>query len=342
MHCIPPLITPQPLAPSAAISNPTSPIYQAAQQALKKTLSYGVKTIQQIMPCTQMYGSTSEDLEADYRKHRSKLLALIDYTTKLNFLRQRFADKCKALNFYSSLSYEEFAKTLKYGACQELSIVCSQEPAIADYYRYNFVLEGPLCGAGVMNAHSLIVISEKPMPLAPVGRPFINFIATCENSVVIDPYLQRCVASENILKDNDFQKELLSMQARKIEQVVAIHQKIIRDEDNLRALKTYLETLNVDELEPPKSVAVFVYTKRKNLILEELSRLFKHLQWKVSSKNDLWAKGTLVDLSCVQTELKDKGIDCLVQKVKDKEEYCLTFNFKKYKDLQELCYKLSV
>lgn len=334
-----------PPTPSGAIKAPKSKIFSAAQRALEHMLSYGIKTIEQIIPCTSMYGSALKDLQANYEKHGSRVLDVIDHSTALTCFRELFEKQLKQLNLYSSLAYDVFAKTLKCGGCQELAIVCSQEKEIAPYHRYNFYLQGPLWSDGQSNDHCLIVISEAPLTMPTSRVPFIDFIATCKNTVVIDPYLQQVISSQDIAHAEDFKKQLLSMQTTVIKSFITIKPVIDCDAkkiEGLSMLEAYLKTLEASAIEPPKTVASFVYEKRKELILSLLSTCFTDLTWKISKRNDIWTVGTEDRLTTIKEALIKKGILGTLSKVKDKDNYCLMFNFKNYSELKKIGIALSV
>lgn len=328
---------------AAIIDTRSSAIFLRAKAALEETLSHGIVTMQKILPCTVLYGSSIEDLEANYARVGPQLLEVIDHTTRTNYLRNRFLEKLETLEIHTALTMAVFAKAVRHGACQELSIICSQSDAIAPFHRYNYHLLGSLCSDGRTNDHSLLVISESPLPIEKPGDDFITFIAGCKDACVIDPYLEKIVHSQDILLDYEFAAQLSCMRNTKIKRSIEINKTLSTtfDDPRLVALEAYLRTLDADSVEPPATVAAFLYAKRKELILRSLHTKFSDLTWKISSKNQVWTQGSLARLTDVKAELTAKSIACKIAKVEGKEEYCLLTTFTNYKELKALTLSLS-
>jgi hypothetical protein len=327
---------------AAPSDHKTSAIFKAAQVALRETLSHGILTMQKIIPCTELYGSSLEDIEMNYARHGSRLLEVIDHTTKTNFLRSRLVEKMEELDIRTAQAFAAFALAVKKGACQELTIICSQSPSIAPFHRYNYHLKGALINDGSTNDHSLIVISETPLPLERKGEDFISFIARSSDACVIDPYLEKVVHSKDILKDEEFALQLTAMRNTSIAASMQINPKLSLslDDPKLVALSTYLRSLDAESVEPPASVSSFLYAKRKQRVLSALHRDMPELTWKISPRHEVWARGSLELLTAKKDLLAAKGLEARVAKIEGKEEYCIIFSFRNYKELRQFDHNL--
>lgn len=318
-------------------------LFKRCKEALEESLSYDIMTSERIVSCLDVYNFHSREIPALYQRLGYRIFDLCDFGSRLIALRELAKAKMHELGLIANpLAWSLFAKTLKVGACDEMSMTFATSMKVASLFAYRIILLGQKKLNGSYDHHVVLAYSSKVLPFKELKSnaialdyDFLKTFQTLENTVIVDAYHHKVIPTNVLAEDSDYKAKLESMGNTKflrLEDLGGLHESDTLIVPRLMKLQEYLTFLqSLDVSEHPH----FFDTKtaRIEIIKNELAKLSK-TPWKLQTKTGVfWTLGAKEPLEDLYTIFEGKGLATKFAKVKDKEEFCLQLFFSNYTQL---------
>jgi hypothetical protein len=316
-----------------------------ANAILKKIEATNIITAEKIISCRELYHSSDGELSALYDKFKDRFFHYIDHSMTLKAIRNRYKNAAIALNFSSYATANAIVHKERVAACSELA--CAVELIAAQMGLFTqaiFLDEGDNRRPDERyDPHMVVLVSETDdveprlkKAFAGSEGDFVRRIKDVASVVVVDPYINKAVRTEDVATNREFIHLLTQLKARYLMSGIKMGlpaQTVLEQRDSLIKKVESMGPLDEQKLKSGE----FVRLKRRDLALDHLRTLFPEIAhlWK-KNLTHIFFIGAIELVTQVSSKFKEAKLLHEQAQVKGKADYCLMINIEKYFDMKKV------
>ncbi len=320
--------------------------HEMIEKVFGEIKSLGIKTHQDIICCTQLYNSSSQEFDDNLRKYGEAYLQFCDQSIELTKARGVVTSLARRMQIDDPFAINSsIALTFKVGGCGELSHLYALRARVAKLFAKVVILTQDVESYPIKDCHALVLVSSEDLPSEEillsskkVRGNFLRTVKPLKGVVVVDPYLSKIIRCEDIDRDADFIRKLHAMDVSKIKGVV------IKDRSVKTSISLQDRLSEACRITDPKDYQLYLSFfpmlkhSRIDQAVDALSAAFVETKelWKKSRSLDVvFIEGPEDMISSLALQLKPCDVPIQHGRVKDKDTYLLKLIFKDYEVLKK-------
>jgi hypothetical protein len=337
---------------SGEAANKELSFYEKVEKVFKEVKSLEIKTHQDILCCTELYNSSSEEFDHNLRKYGEAYLQFCDQSIELTKARGIATSLARRMQIDDPFAINSsIALMFKVGGCGELSHLYALRARVAKLFAKVMILTQDVDPHQIKDHHALVLVSAEEisdhaifLSSKKMRGNFLRTVKLLKGVVVVDPYLSKIIRCEDIDQDVDFLRKLHAMDVSKIKGLV------VKDRSTKTSISLQTRLMEACRAADPKDfqlhLSFFPLLKH-----HRVERAVAALEASFVETKDLWKKSRSLDVVFIEGSeemisslaLHLGSLNAPIQhgRVKDKDTYLLKILFQDYNELQKFLLAIS-
>lgn len=327
------------------ISEAGTALLDKANAILKEIEAKNITTAEKIISCRELYHSSEGELPALYDKFKDRFFHYMDHSMTMAAIRNRYKTATSALQFDSYATASAIVHKERIAACSELA--CEVELIAAQMGLFTqaiFLDQGDDRHPDERyDPHMVVLVSETDnvesclrKVFAGSEGDFIRRIKDVAGVVVVDPYINKAVRTEDVETNREFIHLLTQLKARYLMNGIKMGlpaQTVLEQRDFLIKKVESMGPLDEQKLKSGE----FARLKRRDLALGHLRILFPEIahRWK-RTLTHIFFTGAIELVTQVSGKFQEAKLLHKQAQVKGQADYCLMINIEKYFDMKKV------